>query len=130
MVQETPADLAQWQKADEVLGELVVLGEDVTNLLEPLRGLRVPDGLPNLAKRLALKPELVPKQAGSPRVEDAPSAEVTRAWELLSGREVVIVGGGVRRDAVEGLERLSSAAPAGVVSGERYDQRGMTTINR
>lgn len=104
LVQETPTDVTQWRKADEVLGELDVLGEDVTDLLEPLRGLTVPDELPDLAVRLAL-PELVPEQTVSPRVEDAPSAEVTRVRELLAGREVVIVGGEVRREAVEGFER-------------------------
>ena len=104
LVQETPTDVAQWHKANEALGELEVLREDVTDLERPLRGLRVPEELPGLAARLAL-PEPVPKQVASPRVEDAPSAEVTRARELLAGREVVIVGGEVRREAVEGLER-------------------------
>ena len=103
LVQETPTDVAQWQKADEALGELDVFGEDVTSLLEPLRGLAVPDELPSIAARLAL-PEEVPELSASPRVEDAPSVEVTRARELLVGREVVIVGGEVRREAVEGLE--------------------------
>jgi hypothetical protein len=86
-----------------VLGELDVLAADVTALLEPLRGLRVPDELPDLAARLAL-PEPVPERSASP-IEDAPSVEVTRVRELLTGREVVVVGGEVRREAVEGLER-------------------------
>ena len=104
LVQETPTDVVQWRKADETLSELDVLGEDVTDLLARLRGLAVPDDLPDLAARLAL-PEPVPERSASPRVEDAPSADVTRVRELLAGREVVIVGGEVRREAVEGLER-------------------------
>ena len=104
LVQETPTDVVQWRKADEVLGELDVLGEDVTDLLARLRGLTVPDELPDLATRLAL-PEPVPERSASPRVEGVPSADVTRVRELLAGREVVIVGGEVRREAVEGLER-------------------------
>ena len=107
LVQETPSEVARWHKADEVLGELEVLGEDVTALLEPLRELTVPDELPELAARLAL-PELVPERSASLRVEDAPSADVTRVRELLTGREVVIVGGEARREAVEGLERAFS----------------------
>ena len=104
LVLEMPTDVAQWHKADEALGELEVLGAGVTALLEPLRALRVPDELHDLAARLAL-PEPVPERSASPRVEDVPSAEVTRVRELLAGREVVIVGGEVRREAVEGLER-------------------------
>lgn len=103
LVQETPSDAARWQRVAEVLGELDVLGADVTHLLEPLRGLTVPDELPDLAARLAL-PEPVPERSASP-IEDAPSADVTRVRELLAGREVVIVGGEVRREAVDGLER-------------------------
>lgn len=104
LVQGTPSDVVQWRKVDEVLGELEVLGEDITDLLEPLRGLTVPDELPDLAARLAV-PEPAPERSVSPRVEDAPSADVTRVRELLTGREVVIIGGEVRRDAVAGLEQ-------------------------
>lgn len=104
LVLEKPSTPARWRKVDKVLGELEVLGADVTDLLEPLQGLKVPVELPNLAARLAL-PVPVAERPASPRGEDAPSAEVTRARELLKGREVVIVGGEVRREAVEGLER-------------------------
>ena len=103
LVQETPSEVARWLRVAEVLGELEVLGEDVTAQLEPLRGLTVPDELPDLAARLAL-PELVPERSASP-IEDAPSADVTRVRELLTGRVVVVVGGEARREAVEGLER-------------------------
>lgn len=84
LVQKTPLEVARWHKADEVLGELEVLGEDVTDLLARLRGLTVPDELPDLTVRLAL-PESVPERSASPRVEDAPSADVTRVRELLAG---------------------------------------------
>ena len=107
LVQDTPSEVARWRKVDEVLGELEVLGADVTALLEPLRELTVPDELPELAARLALS-ELVSERSASLRVEDAPSADVMRVRELLTGREVVIVGGEVRREAVEGLERAFS----------------------
>ncbi len=65
------------------------------------------------------------------------------AWLLHQGEDIVPIPGTKRQArleenagavdislSVEELERLSSAVPAGVVSGERYDQRGMTTINR
>lgn len=104
LVLQTSTDPAPWRKVDEVRSELTVLGVDPAGLLEPLRKLAVPDELPELAARLAL-PELVPERSASLRVEDAPSADVTRVRELLTGREVVIVGGELRREAVDGLER-------------------------
>ena len=51
LVQEAPADVTQCRKADEALGELHVLGEDVTDPEGPLRELRVLDELPDLAAR-------------------------------------------------------------------------------
>ncbi len=69
--------------------------------------------------------------------------QLALAWLLHQGDDIVPIPGTKRQTrleenagaaeislSVKELEQLSSAVPAGVVSGERYDQRGMTTVNR
>lgn len=108
LVQETPTDMAPWRKLHEVAGELDALGEDVSELLEPLGGVEVPGELPDLAARLAPSPESVPAQPELPRAEETPSADVERVRELLGGHVVVIIGGEPRQDAVTQLEEAFS----------------------
>lgn len=93
----------------------------------------------NFAKNL----ELVEQVRRLARERQVTPGQLALAWLLHQGDDVVPIPGTKRRTrleenagaadislSVEELEQLSSAVPAGVVSGERYDQRGMTTINR
>lgn len=93
----------------------------------------------NFAKNL----ELVEQVRRLARERQVTPGQLALAWLLHQGDDVVPIPGTKRRTrleenagaadislSIEELEQLSSAVPAGVVSGERYDQRGMTTINR
>jgi aryl-alcohol dehydrogenase-like predicted oxidoreductase len=93
----------------------------------------------NFAKNL----ELVEQVRRLARERQVTPGQLALAWLLHQGDDVVPIPGTKRRTrleenataadislSVEELEQLSSTVPAGVVSGERYDQRGMTTINQ
>jgi hypothetical protein len=104
LVLQASTDPALWRKVDEVRSELMALVVDPTDLLEPLRKLAVPDGLPGLAVLLAeetVPPASAPVQE---RAWDEPTEAVRRTRDLLEGREVVIVGGEVRPEAAGQLE--------------------------
>lgn len=55
-------------------------------------------------------------------------ATIHRALEL--GITLLDAGAADVSLSPEELDQLASAVPAGVVSAERYDSRGMTTVNR
>ncbi len=101
LVVKDPGDHAQWSKVDEATKELYALDDDAQRLLASLRGLEVPEGLPELAASLEV--ETAPTLRAEPNLADAPSEDVNRARDLLQGREIVIVGGDERKDAVTQL---------------------------
>jgi len=101
LVVKDPGDRAQWFKVDEATKELYALDDDAQKLLASLRGLEVPEGLPELAASLEV--ETAPTLRAEPNLTDAPSEDVNRARDLLQGREIVIVGGDERKEAVTQL---------------------------
>jgi len=106
LVAQNPADLAQWRKVEEVLGELRELGEDADDLLGPLRGCEPPPELPALQAVLRAVPVTLPRvpEEARPSVPEVQSEQVRRVRALLEGREVVVVGGEPRGDAASQLE--------------------------
>ncbi len=101
LVVKDPGDRAQWFKVDEATRELHALDDDSQELLASLRGLEVPEGLSEIAASLAAKAAPSPK--AEPNLTDTPSESINRARDLLRGREVVIVGGDERKEAVTQL---------------------------
>ncbi len=101
LVVKDPGDRAQWSKVDEAMRELHALDDNAHELLTSLRGLEVPEALPELAASLAAKAAPSPK--AEPNLTDTPSESINRARDLLRGREIVIVGGDERKEAVAQL---------------------------
>lgn len=101
---QASTDPAPWRKVDETRSELMALGVDPADLLEPLRKFAVPDGLPGLAAMLVEVTVLSPPVPMQERARDEPTEAVRRTRDLLEGREVVIVGGEVRPEAAGQLE--------------------------
>jgi aryl-alcohol dehydrogenase-like predicted oxidoreductase len=94
-------------------------------------------------KNFANNLELVEQVRQLARERHVTPGQLALAWLLRQGADIVPIPGTKQQTrleenagaaevslSVEELEQLSSAVPAGVVSGERYDSRGMTTINR
>ncbi len=101
LVVKDPGDYAQWSKVDEAMRELHALNDNSQELLASLRGLAVPEGLSDLAASLAVK--AAPSPEAEPNLTDTPSESINRARDLLRGKEIVIVGGDERKEAVTQL---------------------------
>ncbi len=101
LVVKDPGDRAQWFKVDEATRELHALNDDAQELLASLQGFVVPETLPELAASLAV--EAAPSPKAEPNLTDTPSESINRARDLLRGREVVIIGGDERKEAVTQL---------------------------
>ena len=85
-------------------------------LLEPLRGRAVPPDLPQLAALLTPLSTAPPETSfvpAAPQLPESLSEAIRRVRQLLAGREILIVGGDERKEAVAGLLRRSVAACGG-----------------
>src|ERR671928_192212 len=75
--------------------------------------------------------------------KDVTPGQLTLAWLLHQGDDIVPIPGTKRREYLEenvaaaditlteeDLRRIEEAAPVGVAAGERYNEAGMSTVNR
>lgn len=92
---------------------------------------------------LARNQKLVDALTQMAQANGCTSAQLALAWALAQGAHIMAIPGTTKRHRIDenwaaleielsasDLQRLEQLAPLGVAAGDRYDERGMATVNR